>query len=292
MPEHVTHDGLVLVVERPAADAAPARAPLLFVHGIFVGAGSLAGAQRFLAGRGHASAAVQLRGRFGSRPVARLGATPIADYVRDVLDASAWAERAFGGPPVLVGHSMGGLLVQKALEAGVRAPAAVLVCPAPPRGILALTLRIARRMASYLPAMALSRSVSFRRHDAFALALNQVPAARRDAMYERDFVPDSGRALRELALGVPVDARRVRVPMLALTGGDDRFVPPGTVRRVAARYGATCLKYAAHGHVLLQEPGAERPLGDLATWIDAVASSGPPGTSARAGGTGVGAPSP
>lgn len=272
------HEGLALVVEHPPPGT-PKRAPVLLVHGVFVGASSLGTAQRALAAQGHGGAAVHLRGRFGSRPVARLGATGLLEYVQDVMDAAAWVTRTCHQLPVLVGHSMGGLLVQKALELGAPARAAVLVCTAPPRGIVALTPRIARRMAHYLPAMLLARPVEFRREDAFALALNRVPPDARDATYARDFVPDSGRVLRELALGLPVDARRVRVPVFAITGSDDRFVPPGTVRKVAARYGATFREYPDHGHVLLDEPGWERPLGDIVTWIEAVTSDGtsPPG---------------
>lgn len=285
MPELITHDGLALVVERPAPGA-PKRAPVLLVHGVFVGAGSLKNAQQGLAARGHGTAAVHLRGRFGSRPVDDIGRVGIADFVNDVIDAARYLERVCKQPPVLLGHSMGGLLVQKAAEAGVGV-AAVLVCPAPPRGIVALTARIARRMAPYVPAMLLSRPAMMSREDADDVALNCVPPERRAAIYAEDFVRDSGRALREMALGVPVDARRVHCPVLCLAGADDRFVPARTVQKVAARYGARYRVYQGHGHVLFEEPGWERPLAETAEWIEAVtagAAGARAGTSAAGGG--------
>jgi pimeloyl-ACP methyl ester carboxylesterase len=44
--------------------------------------------------------------------------------------------------PVLIGHSMGGMVIQKYLELH-QIPAAVLMASAPPKGLLASTLRIA-----------------------------------------------------------------------------------------------------------------------------------------------------
>jgi len=287
MPQHITHEGLSILLERPPAGA-PKRAPVLLVHGIFVGASSVGQAQRALTARGHPTAAVQLRGRFGSRPVRDIGKVRIADFVKDVMDAARYVQQLWRQRPVLFGHSMGGLLVQKAAEAGVGA-AAVLVCPAPPFGISAITPQLARRMAPYVPAMLLSRRTIMSREDADELALNRIEPERRAAIYSRDFIHDSGRALREMALGVRVDARRVVCPVLCVTGSDDRFVSAASVQKTAGRYKATFLEYPRHGHVLFEEPGWQRPMGDIAEWIDAVAQAGATawlaGTSEALGGT-------
>jgi len=64
----------------------------------------------------------------------------IKDYVADV----AQAIDQLPGNPVLVGHSMGGLVVQKYLEDHA-APGAVLLAPVPTKGVLRTALRIAGR---------------------------------------------------------------------------------------------------------------------------------------------------
>src|ERR1700680_2733797 len=61
-------------------------------------------------------------------------------FVADVKHIPRQLDR----PPVLIGHSMGGLIVQKYLETH-SVPAAVLLASVPPAGVLRTTLRIARR---------------------------------------------------------------------------------------------------------------------------------------------------
>ena len=61
-------------------------------------------------------------------------------YVADVAEVAA----TFDTPPIVVGHSMGGMVVQKYLEKH-EAPAAVLLASGPPRGVIGITLRILRR---------------------------------------------------------------------------------------------------------------------------------------------------
>ena len=69
--------------------------------------------------------------------------------------------------------------------------------------------------------------------------MNRVPAEREEAL-ARAMFPDSGRAGRDMSItGVPVDATRVRCPMLVVAAEDDRFIPARIVERVARRYGAT-----------------------------------------------------
>jgi len=64
----------------------------------------------------------------------------IADYVEDVAQVVGQLPEV----PVIVGHSMGGLVVQKYLEKYI-APAAVLLASVPVKGVLRTTLRIALR---------------------------------------------------------------------------------------------------------------------------------------------------
>jgi Poly(3-hydroxyalkanoate) synthetase len=83
-------------------------------------------------------------------------------------------------------------------------------------------------------------------------------------------IPDSGRAGRDMSLaGVPVDAERVKCPVLVVTAEDDRFVPPRVVARVAERYGAPLLTVPAHGHMVILEPEWEDLADRVERWIRA-----------------------
>jgi len=71
---------------------------------------------------------LNLRGHHDSRPVADLGRVSVLDFVQDTL---AVAKNL--GAPVLMGHSMGGLIAQELAES--RRPCPVRLCSTPPRGI-------------------------------------------------------------------------------------------------------------------------------------------------------------
>ena len=261
MLDTLTIDGLTVAVARGAPDGPP-RPPLLLVHGISGGAWYWARYQAFFAERGYTSHAVDLRGRGRSRPVADLGRVTMTDYVADAL---AVATR-LPAPPVVIGHSMGGLVAQKLAEAGA-ARAAVLLCTAPPRGIVLASRALVARQLKHLPAMLLGRPLAGSRADHDFLTFNRVPEGDRAPLFDQ-LVPDSGRVARELSVGaVAVDAARVRCPVLVASAEHDRFVPPAVGRRVARKYGAAFRVFAGHGHFLVCEPRWEGPASEIERWI-------------------------
>ena len=115
--------------------------PILFVHGMSHAAWCWAEhLLPYFAQHGYVSHALSLRGHGNSEGRERLRWTSLDEYVSDVAQVVGQMER----PPVLVGHSMGGMIVQKYLELH-EAPAAVLLASAPPQGVVQITLRIALR---------------------------------------------------------------------------------------------------------------------------------------------------
>lgn len=258
--ERTSIEGLTVYAQRP--DVATG-SPLLFVHGYLAGSWVFRGMMRFFAERGHPCHAVDLRGRGGSRPGTDVGAVSVHEFASD---ARIVAESL--GTPIVVGHSMGGLVAQMlAAEGCVRAT--VLLAPAPPRGIPVISLRALPYELRYLPAILRSRPVVARWADFEPIVLNAVPASERRAVFEK-LVPDSGRAAREMLLGaISVDEGRVRTPMLVAGGTDDRFVPFPAIRRVAAKYGAELIELARHGHMLPVEPEWEALAMRMSDWIDA-----------------------
>ena len=249
-----------ITVLRSSPDTATRR-PVLFVHGYFIDGSIWTRWLDRFAAHGVPAFAVNLRGRSGSRPGTNLGLASIDDFVDD---ASAVARDV--GAAAVVGHSMGGLIAQKLAERG-DVGAAVLITPAPPRGISVLSPRVAFRQLRYMPAILRSRVVRPGREDLRALTMNRVPPGEQETLLDA-MLPDSGRAGREMSItGVPVDAARVRCPLLVVAAEDDRFISARIVERVARRYGATLDVAPGHGHMVIAEPGWEQLADRVERWL-------------------------
>jgi pimeloyl-ACP methyl ester carboxylesterase len=115
------------VVER-FSKVATQPTPLLFVHGMFVGAWCWDEFfLPFFSENGYRAVALSLRGHAGSEGQPGIGWYSIDDYVKDVEQVASQLRT----PPVIIGCSMGGFITQKYLETH-DAPAAVLLVSAPP----------------------------------------------------------------------------------------------------------------------------------------------------------------
>lgn len=205
-------------------------------------------------------------------PDPRLGRASLLDYAA-ALEAEI---AALPAPPVLIGHSMGGLLAQMLCARG-RARAAVLLAPASPAGIFAIRPSVLR---SFLPVML--RWGFWRRpmRQPFATAvyamLHRLPETQQRETYAR-FVHESGRAAAEIGFwpldrrrASHVDPARVTCPLLVLTGAEDRITPAPVVRQVARRYGAGYHELDGHAHWLMAEPGWEAVAARVLDWLDAL----------------------
>jgi pimeloyl-ACP methyl ester carboxylesterase len=244
-----------------ALPAHATRPPVLFVHGYFADGTVFTEWMEFFATRGVPAYAVNLRGRADSRTGTHLGRASIQDFVED---ASRVAREI--GRPGVIGHSMGGLIAQRLAERG-EVTAAVLIAPAPPRGITVMSAKLARKQLKYLPAILRSRIVQPEREDLREIVLNHVPRDMQDAVLDA-FVPDSGRAAREMSImGVPVDATRVQCPLLVIVAGDDHFIPRTIGERIAKRYGTPPRVFEGRGHMIVIEPGWEEVADVAERWI-------------------------
>jgi pimeloyl-ACP methyl ester carboxylesterase len=231
----------------------------------------------FLAARGWETIAPSLRHHDAppDAPPAALGTTSLNDYVAD-LEASL---RALAEKPVVVGHSMGGLIALLLCAKGL-ARAGVLLAPAPPASVIAIRpsnlaafLRIQTTWAWWRKPHRATLA------EALSHTFNTADPAEAAASYE-GFVHESGRALLEIALpwldatkAATVDPRRVTVPLLFVAAERDRLTPPGVVRRAARQFAhvSDYAEYKDQGHWVLGQPGWERVAAEAATWLDAKA---------------------
>lgn len=248
--------------------------PLLLVHGAYVGAWCWA--EHWLpwfAAQGYPAYALSLRahGRSGGRE--RLNEFGLAAYADDLQAAIAQLGRA----PILVGHSMGALVVQKALERGIDCAAAVLVCPVPPFGVLPATLSLAfTRPALFgeIQAMAAGHRVSL---DALQQAMFSGPldADRLQRIYAR-MQPESSRALLDMSgWGLPQPWRAARVPTLVLGAARDVLIPAAQAESSARMLGADYRLLEGLGHAVMLETGWQDAARVVLEWLDARQGAAP-----------------
>jgi pimeloyl-ACP methyl ester carboxylesterase len=244
---------LELLERQPTADSG--KPPLLFIHGLGHGAWCWEHWLDVAAQAGHPAYALSLRGHGGS--AGNLRTARLGDYVDDVIRAAASLPRR----PVLVGHSLGGLVVQKAL-ARYSAHAGVLIAPVPAHPAVASLLSVARRHPLDAVRMTLGGSLPLRADYLFA-ELGPEEAKR----HTDRCGPESALAQYQLLLHRPAPAPRGRARLLVLATPDDRLVPIRGVRSTAARYGATLREFPGMGHDLMLDARWREPLQVMLDWL-------------------------
>jgi non-heme chloroperoxidase len=256
-----------------------ARLQAVMIHGGFCGSWAFDGWRALYEAQHYEVHVPTLRHHGPSRRTAtELGHTSVRDYADDIgqlLDR-------IGDPPVVIGHSLGGLLAQM-LAAKKRVRALVLLAPSAPWGLLPSTpFEFFCGQALYLEGAFWRKAVAPRHWIAAANALDLVPQQQREQILAR-LVPESGRAVFEVmhwmldaARTTYVDSRAVVCPILCLAGARDRISPPPTVRRIARRYGgrARYQELPDHSHWLVGEPGWERIAAGSLDWLDRVVGRG------------------
>lgn len=263
----------------------PRDLPVVMIHGAFCGSWAFDGWRTVYEAKGFEVHVPTLRHHEPqSGASTELGHTSILDYAEDLgklLDS-------IGDSPVVIGHSLGGLLAQM-LAARKSVRALVLLAPTAPWGLLPSTLfEYFSAQALYLEGAFWRKAIAPSHWIAAANALDLVPPDERDTLLTQ-LVPESGRAIFEamhwmldLAHTTQVDPRAVVCPILCLAGAKDRINPPSMVRRIARRYGgrARFEELPGHSHWLIGEPGWERIAIGALDWLDRVAGRG----AARVGG--------
>jgi non-heme chloroperoxidase len=245
------------------------RAPVLCLHGLHAGSWAFEEMLPLIAARGHPAHAISYRGHAPNPALTDIGRQSLSDFA---ADAEAAARSL--GRPIVIGHSMGGLIALL-LASRDMVQAVVLVSSAPPRWIPALTPTLVARMPRYLASMLFSRPFMMSAKDIDELALNCIPAGERGEVRAR-FTPDSGRAVRQMALGVySVPRRSIRVPMLVMGADSDRFIPLSVAERIARKYDAPLHVARGHGHMLFGERGWGTQAAIMLDWIGALQANQP-----------------
>ena len=218
---------------------------ILFIHGLWMTPRSWEKWMERYESRGYRVLAPSWPGLEGEVEALNADSTPLTKLSVDkIVDHYDRIIRGLDSPPIIMGHSLGGTIVQLLLARGLSA-AGVGVAPGTVRGVPDLplsTIRAGRPVLGKPFNRGNASPLSAKQfHYAFANTLGREES---DELYRRYHVPAANRVLFDVAFAnlsrnspVAVDFRNERrAPLLLIGFEHDHVVPPKVVRHNAEKY--------------------------------------------------------
>ena len=262
---------------------------IVLIHGLFMTALSWEHWVEHYEARGFEVIARSYPGMEGDIDALRADTSAVDDLgIEEIVDHYAEIIESVPTPPIIMGHSFGGVFTQILLDRGLGA-AGVAIDPGPVKGLLAVpassvkaAFPVLKNPANRHRAVALS-AAEF--HYAFT---NTMSEAESDPIYDRYAVPGPGRVLFQGALAnlTPHAANAVdfknddRAPLLLIAGGEDHLAPESQTEANFKLYkksaAVTELKaFPGRSHFTVGEAGWEEVADYALDWAVAAATEQP-----------------
>ena len=194
--------------------------------------------------------------------------------LRAVLERMEAAVQSVEGKPILIGHSMGGLVVQLLLQNGLAA-AGVAIDPAAPQGVFTTAWSYVKsNFPSINPFVPVRNPVEMSfEHFQYAF-VNTLPLDEQRAAYDRYVVPESRGVPRQSLTSVArVDFKRPHAPLLITAGEKDHIIPASLNRSNYRNYQAgasvTDFKvFPGRDHFVIGETGWQEVADFVLDWLE------------------------
>ena len=173
--------------------------------------------------------------------------------------------------PAIIGHSMGGLVVQILLQRDV-AVAGIAIDPAPPAGVFTTEWSFVKSNFPAINPFLLSQPVQMTfEHFQYAFA-NTLPLEEQRAAYDRYMVPESrGVPTSSLGSAGKVDFSKPHRPLLITAGEKDHIIPASLNRSNRNKYKAPSVtdfkEFAGRDHFLIGSRGWEEVADTCLEWL-------------------------
>jgi pimeloyl-ACP methyl ester carboxylesterase len=204
-------------------------------------------------------------------PHPNLGTTSLLDYAEQLEKEICQLDET----PIVMGHSMGALLAQ-ILGARKRAKALVLLTPASPAGIMALTPSVIRSFWSVQTTWGFWKNPFRLKFSEAAYSMLHLMTEKEQWETYNKFVYESGRAVMQIGYWLfdssrasSVDESRVTCPVLVVAGTLDRITPASVARQIARKYKAvsTYKEFKNHAYWVVAEPGWQDVAEYVSRWL-------------------------
>jgi len=196
--------------------------------------------------------------------------------IKGLVDHFEMHIRALETPPILIGHSFGGLIVQMLLDRGLGA-AGVAIDAGPPRGVLPSFTAIRSALPVLLAWRGWRRILSMSFESFSKTFANTLAPHAQRATYDQHIVPAPGRIYFQAALGIgnAVNFKNpARPPLLLIGAVADRTSTISMVRAMHRKHSRApsrtdILEFPARSHWLIAEPGWEEVAEKSLAWAQA-----------------------
>jgi pimeloyl-ACP methyl ester carboxylesterase len=257
---------------------------LMFIHGAWLSARSWETYLDYFGKRGFAVSAPEWPRKHGDVEEIRetaeeskgLGVTEIVDHYEGIIGE-------LDEPPLLIGHSYGGLFVELLLDRGL-GRAGVAMSPAPPKGILKLPFSTLKAASPALAHPSKWHGVVTLTPAEFTYGfVNTFTPEKAKAAYERYAVPETGQIFYEAGfanfhLHPPTEVHfknADRAPLLIVGAGEDHTVPASLAKAAYKRYEKSpaktdYLEFAGRPHLHMAAPDWQEVAQAIDSWLDGV----------------------
>lgn len=187
-------------------------------------------------------------------------------------------------PPIIMGHSYGGLITQVLIDRGLGA-GGVAIDSVPPKGVFILPLSTyLALLPSFLKPGTYRGTFLFTLKQFWRVFANTLTEPEVREAYERNAIPAPGRAIFQAALAnlmprspTAVDFRNgSRAPLLLIGGEKDVIMPAALNRKNFRKYRGTAvtdyMEFPGRSHYLIAENGWEEVADHALSWACAKAA--------------------
>ncbi|KQM59508.1 alpha/beta hydrolase [Agreia sp. Leaf210] len=259
----------------------PSPQPVVFIHGLWVHASSWQPWIDLFEHEGYTAVAPLWPGEHDSVEASRAHAHDAADKtIDDVVSHFQTIADSFDVQPILIGHSFGGLIVEKLLGQGYGA-AGVAIDPAQIKGVLPLPLN---QLRSSLPVLSnpgnLHKAVSLTEEQWRFSFGNALSADESSALWNAWNIPSPARPLFQAAVAnfalhseaEVATGNDDRAPLLLIAGGRDHTVPETVVDATLRQYRDSnavteLITFTDRGHSLTIDHGWNQLATEILIWL-------------------------
>lgn len=250
---------------------------IVFVHGMYMTSLCWEHWDRFFRAKGfecHAPAwpgrsePVQvLRERHPDPKLASLTLTDILEHFSRLI-------ASLDQKPILIGHSMGALVVQLLLQKDL-ASAGVAIDSAPPMGVFTTKWSSLKSNWPHITPFASVQKPIAMTFERFQYTfVNNMSLAQQRAAFDRYVVPESRRVPRE-SLTARIDFKKPHAPLLLIAGSEDHTIPATLNRTNFGRYRnsgsqVAFKEFQGRNHFIIGQDGWEEVAQYVNAWINRI----------------------